>query len=346
MKGGYGGDICEELLYVEPVCGEGFLQVLQGVRTVGSWRLFDGVVEQMADEGALAIGLGDDVVDDVAWAGEAEDLVVLQRQLADGIDGFVFVFGAPAADGVEVFQAESKGIDHGMAGHTGAVAGEFGDFFAHGEAGFEVTFFKRDGDGRVLEGHADDVAGEEHAPMDGGGGAGGGESGEEVRVGDDAGPLFGIEADALEFAAFHLFAIELGEAVVEVKVVGLEQLAVIGFFAPDGVLDKELEGGAEVGEGGLVEGWEGFGVFAGVFGQVKLQPMVEKAVHLGPGAGVSDETLSGTENICLLVKAFFFGGLEEAFVGNGIPQGEGQATGDGEVVWLFAIQQGGVEEAG
>ncbi len=114
-----------------------------------------------------------------------------------------------------------------MAGHAGAVAGEFGDFFPHGEAGFEVAFFEGDGDGRVFEGHADDVAGEEDAAMDGRGGAGGGEGGEEVGVGDDAGALFGVEADPLEVLRFDLFAVEFGEAGVEVEVVGLEELAVV-----------------------------------------------------------------------------------------------------------------------
>lgn len=88
---------------VEFVFGEAFLQFVEGVGAVGGGRLFDAMVEQMADEGALAVRLSDDVVDDVARAGEAEDFVVFQRQLADGVHGFVFVFGAPATDGVEVF---------------------------------------------------------------------------------------------------------------------------------------------------------------------------------------------------------------------------------------------------
>lgn len=180
-----------------------------------------------------------------------------------------------------------------MAGHAGAVAGELGDFLAHGEAGFEVAFFKGNGDGWVLEGHADDVASEEDATVDGGGGAGGGEGGQEVGVGDDAGALFGVETDALEVVVFNLFAVEFGESVVEVEVVGLEQLAVVGLFAPDGVFDEELEGSSEVGEGGAVEIRKGFGVFAGVFGVIELEPMMEKAVHFGACAGVGDEALGG-----------------------------------------------------
>ena len=212
MEGGEGGDFGEEFLDVELGLGEGFLEVVEGVLTVGGGGLFDGVMEELADEGAVAVGGLDDVIDDVARAGEADFFVFVDGEVGGGVDGFVLVLGAPAADGVEVFEGEAEGVDEGVAGHAVAVAGEFGDFFAHGEAGFEVAFFEGDGHGRGLQGEADDVAGEEDAAMDGGGGAGVGEGGEEVGVGDDASALFGVEGDALEVGCLDVFAVDFGEA--------------------------------------------------------------------------------------------------------------------------------------
>lgn len=76
MQCGAGGDLAEEGLDVELGGDEGLLKLIEGVLAVGAGGLLDGVVKEVADEGAVAVWLGDDVIDDVAGAGEAEGLIV------------------------------------------------------------------------------------------------------------------------------------------------------------------------------------------------------------------------------------------------------------------------------
>ena len=96
----------------------------------------------------------------------------------------------------------------------------------------------------------------------------------------------------------------------------------------------------------MVEAGEGFGVFAGVFGVVEFEPVVEEAVDFGAGAWVGDEALGGAEDVGFFVEAVFSGGLEEAFVGDGIPEGEGESGGDGVVVGFVGVEEAWVEKVG
>ena len=75
---------------------------LHRVGAVGGDLLLDDVVEELADEGAVPGGIIGDVGDDVAGAGEADDVAFVIGEFGDGIYGLVIVLGAPAADGVEV----------------------------------------------------------------------------------------------------------------------------------------------------------------------------------------------------------------------------------------------------
>src|SRR5436190_5710485 len=99
---------------------------------VGEDGLFYELMEELLDEGVLGvIALGGEV-GDVAGASEMDDLAVIGEVISDCVNGFSFFFGAPAAYGIEMFEREAEGIDHGMAALAGFRFGQFGDFLAHG----------------------------------------------------------------------------------------------------------------------------------------------------------------------------------------------------------------------
>ena len=144
MESAERGDLCEDFLDVKLVLDERLLQVVEGVLTVGCGGLFDGVVKELAEEGAMSVSCFDDMIDDVPWTGELDFFVLVEGEFGDWVNGFVLVSGAPAADGVKVFQGKSKGVDEGVAGHAIAIPGEFRDFLPHGESGFEMALLEGD----------------------------------------------------------------------------------------------------------------------------------------------------------------------------------------------------------
>lgn len=145
MESAERGDLCEDFLDVKLVLDERLLQIVEGVLTVGCGGLFDGVMEELAEEGAMSVSRFDDMIDDVPGTCELDFFILVEREFGDWVNGFVLVFGAPATNSVEVFQRKSQGVDEGVAGHAIAVPGEFRDFFPHGESGFEMALLEGDG---------------------------------------------------------------------------------------------------------------------------------------------------------------------------------------------------------
>ncbi len=83
----------------------------QGVRSVGKERLFNDVMEHLLDESVLGLLTADGEFGDVMSAGEANFLAVISEVFADGVDRPIVLAGAETADGIELFEAESKRVD-------------------------------------------------------------------------------------------------------------------------------------------------------------------------------------------------------------------------------------------
>ena len=119
----------------------------------------------------------------------------------------------------------------------------------------------------------------------------------------------------------------LGEAFVEVGVVGAEEVEGGAVFANEAI-DEEagfgLEGG---GEGGVEIGEELFVGFDGLEG-AEAEPLGGEVVHEGGGARVGEHAADFAFEGLGVVQ--IGGGVEEGFVGDGAPEEERQAGGEFE----------------
>ena len=98
---------------------------------------------------------------------------------------------------------------------------------------------------------------------------------------EDARPLRCIHLDRPEPMAFgQLLAVELRQALVHKNRVAQEELAVVRRLRPDDILNKEVQGGAEVHHDAGIEARIG-GLVLGDFRPfLDVQPMVQKVPQL------------------------------------------------------------------
>ncbi len=240
-------------------------------------------------------------------------------EVAGGVDGFAVVFGAEAADGVEVFEGEADGIEEGVAAGAGGFFAMGGELFTEGEFLLAAFAFIDRGDalGCGWGWGAEDVFEEEFAAFDGGSAGGGGGDGEDAAVGEDAAAGSALERDFLQFVAFDAGEVVVfGEAFVGEGVVGVEEVedgevffdevGEEGFgFAPEVRLDF-----VEVFEAGVV-GVE-------VFEVAKLEPLAGEVFGEGLGTPVGEHAVDGGGEVG---TEFGFGGeLEEFFVWRSGPE--------------------------
>jgi hypothetical protein len=78
----------------------------------------------------------------------------------------------------------------------------------------------------------------------------------------------------------------------------------------------------------------------------EFEPVVEEAVHFGPGTRISDKSQGSTLNIGFFVEAIFPGSLQESFVWNRVPKVEGKPCRHRVVVLAFGVEKTGVKEVG
>ena len=144
-------------------------------------------------------------------------------------------------------QREAQRVDHAVAHLARLRAGLKRDALAGGQAGVQVGRQRGDGRRRRPERPAQDPARQEHAAMDRRGRGGVGERRHQVRVGQQAGPLLGRASPSGTALRGELGAVELGQPAVEVKLVGQQEPAEVGRFAPDHVFQEQVQRRPQVG---------------------------------------------------------------------------------------------------
>lgn len=135
-------DVGDEFLDVEVLRGEGFTQKVQRIRTISTRRLFDKMMEQLADEGAVCGGTVHSVIRDVARSFKLQRLAILRIHLAGSIDGLVVVHRPPASHGIKVLQGKAQAVDDRMAGHAVGILGQLHHLLTHGKGGIEFGILK------------------------------------------------------------------------------------------------------------------------------------------------------------------------------------------------------------
>ena len=116
-----------------------------------------------------------------------------------------------------------------------------GDLFAHGLVRLEFAVLKLNGIGRRSECAAGDVSGEKNAPMNRRGVVRIGKLREQQRMGEHARAAVGAHRNFFKPAGGHLGSIKLTKPIIQVQVIGLEQVAVVARAAPHGLVQKEPE---------------------------------------------------------------------------------------------------------
>ena len=236
-----------------------------------------------------------------------------------------------------------------MAGHAGLVLGESGDLFPHGESGIKVGVLELDGIGWGFEETTENISAQVDTAVDGGGLLVVGKGGEDVGVGEEAGPLSVGGWEKLEGAIFGRGgSVEFSEAGVKVDVFGGEQAAVVGGLGPDDIIDEKVQRGSQVGDDVFIESGEGFRVFVEVFFFGKGEPVVEKGIELGSRTGVAKHAPTFVLDLLWSDEVSFLDELLETFVGDGIPEGAGEMGGCGVliVIALFVPFERRIEEGG
>ena len=72
---------------------------------------------------------------------------------------------------------------------------------------------------------------------------------------------------------------------------GIEELAVVGLFRPNGLIQESRKGRAEVGDDGFIESGEGLVVLGEVVLFVEMEPLEKEALHFLPGPWVFEEAV-------------------------------------------------------
>ena len=340
------GGFEKELLNAIVGFGEFLNEFLFGVFSVSGERLLVGVVEELFDEGFLRSFGADCEVGDVLWGGDADGAAVVVGVLASGVDGLIVIAFAPAADGIVLLEGEAEWVDFRVAAHAGGGACGFRHFFTHGPGGIEVGVLELHGFRRGFEGATHDASGEKDAAVDGRGVFEISEGGEQVGMGEEAGALAAFEMDFFEIVADGFRLVKFRKAVVEHHVVRAEELAVVGAAIPDNIINEETERTAEVGENGFIEIRVFLRIFRDVVDILHLEPMVEKPVELFFGPRIAKHTIGLFADVFLGVQPAVRGVVREISVRDGIPEREGEAGSDGELVRLFAFKDVRVEELG
>jgi hypothetical protein len=145
VEGGDSSDIDQKLLDIESGRREGLAQLVHYVGTIRKNGLFDNLVKELLDEGAMGVFVVRGVFGDVARAGHFDGFAFVGDVFGDGIDWFAVVLLAEFSDGVEVLQAEAERIDEGMTTLTRFVFRKLGNFLAHGERRVELGVIEGDG---------------------------------------------------------------------------------------------------------------------------------------------------------------------------------------------------------
>ena len=118
------------------------MKSVHGVRTVSKHGLLGNVVEHLLDKGTMSgRGVGCEF-GDISCAGQLDRFAILCLEVRHRIDWLVLVLQAPSPHRVVVLEAEAKGIDRDVAGHTGFVPCHFSDFLAHREIRVELAFLE------------------------------------------------------------------------------------------------------------------------------------------------------------------------------------------------------------
>ena len=100
------------------------------------------------------------------------------------------------------------------------------------------------------------------------------------------------------------------------------------------MLDEERERSAEVGDDVFVEAGEGFEVFAEVVFFGEVEPGKEEAVELFLGARIIEHLVDARVDLILLGEVAVACGVEEGFIGEGIPKSKGEFGSEGVLIGL------------
>ena len=200
------------------------------------------MVEQLFDERVLGFFAGGEELGQVFFAFEFFDFAGLGQVAAGGVDRFVLVGFAIAADGVEVFHREAERVNHSMAALARFRLRLQGNAFAVAQIGVNIGRQRGDGLRGRSQHAAQHVARKENAAVDRRARVRVGKAGQQVRMGEDAGAMVGIEIDFLERGVLReLCAVQFCQAAVEVHVVGQQELAEVGRAAVENVVEREFD---------------------------------------------------------------------------------------------------------
>ena len=160
-----------------------------------------------------------------------------------------------------------------------------------------------------------------------------GEPREQIGMCDDAGALRRVERDLLETVSLReRHTVEFRQPVIHHHVVGLQQLAVVGFLAPDDLLDEDLQRAPQIGDQRGVKARENIRLFPEVGIHIELQPAFEKAAELGLRPRVRHQAAGLLGHLVLRPQPARAGGLQQLSIRQGIPRAERQPGGHGVVV--------------
>jgi hypothetical protein len=112
------GNLFDQIRNLISALLEGLAQVLHLVVAIGADGLFDEVVEEALDEGAVGRGGVGGELGDITGSAEGQGAPVFGMEVGLGVDRLAAILLAPAADPVVVLEAETEGIDRDVAAHA------------------------------------------------------------------------------------------------------------------------------------------------------------------------------------------------------------------------------------
>ncbi|MEZ4470347.1 MAG: hypothetical protein R3F60_06015 [bacterium] len=306
------------------VVARGHVGVVQAVLGAAIHRVLaaaEGVAEDLGGHAAmhlLALGEAPGHL-----GGAVERPVDVERgvERAAGVHGVATLEVSPAAHGVVVLEGEAHRIDELVAALAGRPGGVLGEALAGGQVRIGVRRDDRHVGRRRRQRVAEDVLAHEDPAPHGRGDARLGRHGHQGALGQDAGPLAGVELDAPQVGALDAIdPVELRQPVVEEGERPGEEVAHVQRVVPDDGLDELAALFVEQGLQVLVKEREIAGVLLEAGHLVEPQPLLEERPQALPGAGVGEHPPGLVGQVRGRGEGVAGGGVEEVVIGHGAPE--------------------------